>query len=639
MTVIPSVCLSGLQAETASLPYGESLSVSLNLPGDRAEEANISVLSDPIINTRIPEPSALERLISHTDTLVAYKFQVKNQPVLKICSHEDIALRSLIKDIGNIRSFILHSPTHCEDEEADDVLGVLSVRSDGCLVLLVYDIAVEENGKPSYPFTALFLKCSIEHQLRFTEVLTDSYPDTSPPPLIQFQPTSTTNLVVAFGTKIFVVDGLSGGLHSLIDVPIVLKHPVVSIHIATDEEKTLAICTSDGRVHMWDTGRKTSQILTFLSFDSDAATQLIDIKLLSVAGEDRTDPIEVMDIVSSPDSDSEESPAARWICFPDDCSSDEDPWQSMIMASHSQLLVYSLAEWHTTYTVQIEFPHGFEPPPDLRYHLDKQAQILILSSSSLLYLYIFELHKTRGYKSPDVFKFVSCQPIQYKALDFVIMGCEKPDAIQGRYESSQFAYKIDLWVATSTGLYRWQIEIAPPSTFSPALPPVTTQLPADSPISSSTTSDVEEISPPAVPSLSELPLPNSTLPADFLLTLSQDLPKLVPNSPDLLFPFLVLLIPILSAEPSMVGLLVLLDDVIVDIERVTEYVCKLLDRGIENSTNIAQNIIIDMYSNKVRALICLLGLRDKLTYRSKSEKPLLREKSLLWENYPAMGNI
>ena len=75
-----------------------------------------------------------------------------------------------------------------------------------------------------------------------------------------------------------------------------------------------------------------------------------------------------------------------------------------------------------------------EPPPDLRYHLDKQAQILILSSSSLLYLYIFELNQTRGYKSPDVFSFVSCQPIQYKALDFVIMGCEKPDAIQGRYE-------------------------------------------------------------------------------------------------------------------------------------------------------------------------------------------------------------
>eukprot|EP00116_Pleurobrachia_bachei_P008931 sb/3469193/ len=233
MTVIPSVCLSGLQAATASLPYGESLSVSLNLPGDRPEEANISV---------------------------------KNQPVLKICSHEDIALRSLVKDIGSIRSFILHSPTNSEDEEADDVLGVLSVRSDGCLVLLVYDIAVEENGKPSYPFTALFLKTkeleflntsSTRHQLRFTEVLTDSYPDTSPPPLIQFQPTSTTNLVVAFGTKIFVVDGLSGGLHSLIDVPIVLKHPVVSIHIATDEEKTLAICTSDGRVHMWDTGRKT----------------------------------------------------------------------------------------------------------------------------------------------------------------------------------------------------------------------------------------------------------------------------------------------------------------------------------------------------------------------------------------------
>eukprot|EP00116_Pleurobrachia_bachei_P013942 sb/3474204/ len=36
-----------------------------------------------------------------------------------------------------------------------------------------------------------------------------------------------------------------------------------------------------------------------------------------------------------------------------------------------------------------------------------------------------------------------------------------------------------------------------------------------------------------------------------------------------------------------------------------------------------------------KTLICLLGLRDKLTYRSKSEKPLLREKSLLWEKYPA----
>eukprot|EP00116_Pleurobrachia_bachei_P003676 sb/3463938/ len=318
-----------------------------------------------------------------------------------------------------------------------------------------------------------------------------------------------------------------------------------------------------------------------------------------------------MDIVSPTDSDSEESPVARWICFPDDCSSDEDPWQSMIMASHSQLLVYSLAEWHTTYTVQIEFPHGFEPPPDLRYHLDKQAQILILSSSSLLYLYIFELHKTRGYKSPDVFSFVSCQPIQYKALDFVIMGCEKPDAIQGRYESSPFLYKINLWVATSTGLYRWQIEIAPPSTFPSAPPPVTTQLPADpphSPISSSTASDVEEISPP-VPSLSELPPPNSTLPADFLLTLSQDLPKLVPKSgpPNASLQLLTATPPATpntvppnpsAAEPSMVGLLVLLDDVIVDIEKVTEYVCKLLDRGIENSTNIAQNIIIDMYSNK-----------------------------------------